>query len=121
MTFAGPKKRGGQRAKLSTRMDGAWDEAVVLDEDGGSSDGVGGSSGGMASDKFPVFDMFKMLDDRGKERIVQSSKSKVKRRRGVGVIVKSWRWWETGWGRESRRSRIATSAGRMLGNCELDV
>jgi hypothetical protein len=41
MTFARPKKRGGQRAKLSTRMDSAWDKAVVLVKNGGS-DGVGG-------------------------------------------------------------------------------
>ncbi len=56
MTFAGPKKRGGQRAKLSTQVDGAWDEAVVFVEDGGC-DGVGKSSGGMVSDEFLVFNM----------------------------------------------------------------
>jgi hypothetical protein len=33
MTFAGPKKRGSQRAKLSTRVDSAWDEAVALVKD----------------------------------------------------------------------------------------
>lgn len=37
----GPKKRGGQGAELVTRVDGAWDEAVALVEDGGS-DAVAG-------------------------------------------------------------------------------
>jgi hypothetical protein len=64
MAFAGPKKRGNQRVKLSTRVDSAWDEAVALVKDGGS-DGVGGSVGGMASEEFLVFTMFMMLDNRG--------------------------------------------------------
>jgi hypothetical protein len=66
MTFAGPKKRGRQRAKLSTRVDSAWDEAVALVNDGGSDGvGVGGAVGGMASKAFLVFSMFMMLDNTG--------------------------------------------------------
>ena len=63
MTFTRPKERGGQRAKLSTRIDSAWDKAVALMENGGS-DGVGGSIGGIASEEFLVLTMFMMLDDR---------------------------------------------------------
>ena len=51
VTFARPKKRGGQRAKLSARIDSARDKAVPLVENGGS-DGVRGSVGGMASEDF---------------------------------------------------------------------
>jgi hypothetical protein len=68
MTFAGPKKRGRQRAKLSTRVDSAWDEAVALVNNGGSDGvgvGVGGAVGGMASKAFLVFSMFMMLDNTG--------------------------------------------------------
>jgi hypothetical protein len=54
MTFVGPKKRGGQMAELSTRVDTAGDEAVALAKDGGR-DGIGGSGGGMATDEFQVF------------------------------------------------------------------
>ena len=63
MTFAGPKKRRGQRAKLSTRIDGTWDKAVALVKNGGS-DGISGSVGGMASEEFLVLTVFMMLDDR---------------------------------------------------------
>jgi hypothetical protein len=42
MALARPKKRRGQRSKLSTRIDGVWDKTVVLMENGGS-DGVRGS------------------------------------------------------------------------------
>jgi hypothetical protein len=63
MTFARPKKRRGQRAKLSTRINSAWDKAVVLVKNGGS-DGVGGSICGMASEEFLVLTVFMMLDDR---------------------------------------------------------
>jgi hypothetical protein len=59
-----PKKRRGQWAKLSKRINGIWDKAVVLIENGGS-DGVRGSVGRIASDEFLVFTMFMMLDDRG--------------------------------------------------------
>jgi hypothetical protein len=64
MTFAGPEKRGGQRAKLSTGIDGTWDKAVALVENGGN-DGVSGSVGGMTSEEFLIFTMFMMLDNRG--------------------------------------------------------
>ena len=64
VTFAWPKKRGGQRTKLSTRIDGTWDKTVALVENG-SNDGVSGSVGRMASEEFLVFTMFMMLDDRG--------------------------------------------------------
>jgi hypothetical protein len=64
MTFVGPKKRGGQRAKLSTWVDSAGDEAVALVKNGGR-DGIGGSVGGMAADEFQVFTVLMMLDDRG--------------------------------------------------------
>ncbi len=64
MTFTRPKKRGGQRAKLSTRIDGTWDKTVALVENDGN-DGVSGSVGRMASEEFLVFTMFMMLDDRG--------------------------------------------------------
>jgi hypothetical protein len=63
MTFARPKKRRGQRAKLSTRINSAWDKAVALVKNGGS-DGVGGSICGMASEEFLVLTVFMMLDDR---------------------------------------------------------
>jgi hypothetical protein len=42
MALARPKKRGGQWAKMSTRIDGAWDKAVALVQNGGS-DGIRGS------------------------------------------------------------------------------
>uniref|UniRef100_UPI002598062B hypothetical protein n=1 Tax=uncultured Marinobacter sp. TaxID=187379 RepID=UPI002598062B len=43
--------RGGQRAKLSTRIDGTWDKTVALVENGGN-DGVSGSVGRMASEEY---------------------------------------------------------------------
>jgi hypothetical protein len=64
VVLARPKKRRGQWAKLSKRIDGAWDKAVALMENGGS-DGIRGSVGVITSDEFLVFTMFMMLDDRG--------------------------------------------------------
>jgi hypothetical protein len=37
VVLARPKKRRGQWAKLSKRIDGAWDKAVALMENGGST------------------------------------------------------------------------------------
>jgi hypothetical protein len=63
MTFVGPKKRGGQGAELSTRVDSAGDEAVTLVKDGGN-DGVYGSVGGMATEECLVLAIFVLMCSR---------------------------------------------------------